>query len=139
MARAELTVEIDSPIEAVVLLVGAFDLIADFHPQIASCDAQGETAGATRTLWLADGQDIEERLVEELSNGYVYEGLAPSSNMASWRGRIEVVARGEHASVTWTLDLEPGPGVDEEILMQQTHGILEEGLASAKRQLEGLD
>lgn len=139
MRRVQHSVQIDAPIEAVVLLIGAFDLFADFHPQVASCDVDGEGEGATRTLWLADGQEVEERLVEELSNGYVYEGTAGSSNMAAWRGRIEVEPRDEHSTVTWTLEVEPAPGVDAAVLMARTQGMLEEGLGSAKRQLEGLD
>ncbi len=140
MPRAQHSVQIDAPIEAVVLLVGAFDLFADFHPQVASCEVEGEGPGAMRTLWLADGQVVHERLVEDLSNGYVYEGTAASSNMAGWRGRIEVhPARGEYATVTWTLDVDPARGVDIAVLMARSQGMLEEGLGSAKRQLEGLD
>lgn len=139
MRQVRHTVEVSAPIEAVVLLVGAFDLIADFHPQVASCDADGDKVGSTRTLWLADGQEIEERLVEELSNGYAYEGVGGSVSMARWRGRIEVDANGEGSSVTWTLELEPADGVDPRVLLQQSQGLLEEGLASVKRQLEGLD
>lgn len=140
MPRVQHSVQIDAPIEAVVLLLGAFDLFADFHPQIASCEVDGEGPGATRTLWLADGQVVSERLVEELSNGYVYEGTTPSSNMAAWRGRIEVhPARAEHTTVTWTLDMDPARGIDLAVLVARAQGMLEEGLASAKRQLEGLD
>lgn len=130
---------IDAPVEAVVEIVGAFDLFADFHPQVASCDVDGEGAGATRSLFLGDGQEVHERLVEELDGGYVYEGVAPSVSMARWRGRIEVTPRGAHATVTWTLDVEPTEGTDAGVLAVRTQGMLEEGLASVKRQLEGLD
>lgn len=138
MERIHHSVGIDAPIEAVFLLVGAFDLLGDFHPQVASLEADGEGVGATRTLWLGDGQVLTERLVEELSNGYVYEGAA-SANAQTWRGRIEVDARGDHTTVTWSLDFEPAPGLDAGTARARMLGMLEEGLASAKRQLEGLD
>ncbi|MCB9597405.1 MAG: SRPBCC family protein [Sandaracinaceae bacterium] len=138
MEHIEYSLQIDAPIEAVLLLVGAFDLFGDFHPQVASCDAEGEGVGATRTLWLGDGQELVEELTEELPNGYVYTG-SDSVNAKRWTGRIAVAARGEHATVSWTLDFEPAAGQETQAVRARMLGMLEEGLVSAKRQLEGLD
>jgi len=134
----EVSVDIEAAIEAVVVFLGAFDLVADFHPQIAACQADGEGEGATRTLWLSDGQEISEVLTESLHNGYVYESAEPSMGMARWKGRIEVAAVGEHSRATWTLEFEPNADTDAERIAESTRGLFEEGLASAKRQLEGL-
>ncbi|MBX3275444.1 MAG: SRPBCC family protein [Sandaracinaceae bacterium] len=139
MRRVSHAVPIDAPPGEVAALVGAFDLFADFHPQVAGCEADGVEVGARRALLLADGQTITEQLVEDLAPGYVYASLGPSENMASWRGRIEIAPRGEHALVTWTLEVEPREGVDADALMQRAQGLLEEGLGAAKRFLERLD
>lgn len=138
MPHVEVSVDIEAAVEAVVLFVGAFDLIADFHPQIAACQADGDEVGAERTLWLSDGQAIREVLTEELANGYAYRSTEASHGMARWEGRIEVAAVGEHSRATWTLDFEPAGELDPDRLAESTRGLFEEGLASAKRQLEGL-
>jgi len=132
-------VDIAAPVDAVSRLVCAFDLVADFHPQIASCQVDGEGAGATRVLFLADGQEIHERLIEERAQSYRYEGIRESRHFQSWRGRIEVVAEGAGSRVTWSIEFEPTPGTDARAAGAQQAGIFEEGLASAQRQLAGLD
>jgi len=129
-------VHFGAAIEDVGELVGAFDLIADFHPQIAGCDADGDGVGAKRTIWLSDGQEVEDRLSEVLGHGYAYEGV-DSQNMRSWRGRIEIVPDGDGTNVSWTVDYEPKDGVDVDALDAQLRGVLEEGLASARRLLAG--
>lgn len=130
--------DIDSGVEVVTDFVGAFELVADFHPQIAACEVDGDGVGARRRLTLADGQEVEEVLVEQLPHGYVYENTGESRRMAVWRGRIEVVPLGGHSRVTWTLDVDAGPEVDPDQLLTSTLGLLDEGLGSVKRQLEGL-
>ena len=139
MTEVRVTVDIDAPSEAVARLVAAFDLAADVHPQIASCHTEGEGVGATRALFLADGQELHERMIAETPLGYTVEGSSPSRNYASWRAQIEVEARGEGSHVVWTLTFEPNPGLDVAELVVQQRGIFEEGLSSVKRQLEGLD
>lgn len=131
--------DIDAPADEVARLVAAFDLAADFHPQIASCHTDGEGVGTTRVMFLADGQELHERLTAETPRGYSYESSRPSKNYASWRGQIEIEDKGQGACVIWTLRFEPHPGVDVGELVTQQRGIFEEGLASVKRQLEGLD
>ncbi len=138
MPKVEVSLSFDAPLEAVGDLVGAFDLLADFHPQIAGCDADGHEVGARRTLWLSDGQSVEDTLVEVLSPGYVYEGV-DSRHMTRWRGRIEVTPAAEQVTVTWTVDFDIKPGVDLDGITAQLRGVLEEGLAGASRQLAGLE
>ena len=138
MLHLQVSADIEAAIEAVVLFLGAFDLIADFHPQIAACQTDGDEVGATRRLWLSDGQEISEVLTELAHNGYSYRSTAPSHGMARWEGRIEVEADGEHSRVKWSLDFEPTDDADPDRIAESTRGLFEEGLASAKRQLEGL-
>jgi len=145
VAVTEVRAEIDiaAPPARVASFAAAFDLAADFHPQIASCHVEGEGVGATRVLFLADGQEIHERLTAESATSYAYEGIRPSRSFASWRGRIEVTPSRRGARVEWVLDFEPvedlGPGRGLDRVLAEQRGIFEEGLACLARQLEGLD
>jgi hypothetical protein len=59
---------LNAPAEAVWARVGDFGSLHTYQPGIVSCTIDGEGVGAIRTLHLADGRQIRERL-EQLDTG----------------------------------------------------------------------
>jgi len=135
MAELEHRLDVDAPFEDVLDLVGDFSILNDFHPMVATCDVEGEGVGATRTLTLSDGSEAVERLTALHDDGYAYEHVAGQDPLRIYRGRVQVLRRGEGCTVIWSAEVEAER--DEDRIVRRLLGLIEAGAESAKRFLEG--
>lgn len=137
MADFEIAVDVDAPAPRALELVGDFDIISDFHPQVASCTVEGDGEGSVRTCTLSDGSVIVERLESDTDDGYAYVMLQGPSALLRYEGRVRVAPHGEGCTITWSVDFTVRDGRDEAALVERLRGLVETGLESAKRFLEG--
>lgn len=130
-------------------------LIKDFqdmswHPAVAATQGQGgNTPGATRTLTLAGGGEIHEKLekydTDKQSLFYRIEEVdvkvLPVTNYSSW---ISVKATDDGSLVTWKgafyrgyPNNDPPPELNDQAAVEAVTGVYEAGLDNVKKLAEG--
>jgi hypothetical protein len=87
--------------DAVWRKIGAFCAIQEWHPAVSRCDETEEGGATYRTLTLADGGTIRERLVERTESSYTYEILESPLPVQNYRATLGVSAEGEGTRVDW--------------------------------------
>ncbi|WGF90066.1 SRPBCC family protein [Marinivivus vitaminiproducens] len=109
MPKAFASTVVDADAETVWRRIRDFGALADWHPGIADSAVDdgrpGDEAGVVRTLHLADGAEIRERLVsisdDERSYAYVFVSAPfPVQNYHSTI-RVTPVTDGNRAFVAW--------------------------------------
>ncbi len=117
-------------------LIGGFNALPDWHPAVEKSELEGEGVGATRTLHLAGGGTIVERLesMDEGERVYSYSILdspLPVSNYTS-RLRVRDGSDGKSTVVEWSSEFQP-KGVPETDASKVIQGIYEAGLANLRK------
>jgi hypothetical protein len=117
MATVEEHVRISAPADEVWSIVRDFGSIADWAPPIADADLDGEGVGAERTLTLADGGQVVERLeaLDDDDRTLRYSIVDGPLPVAEYEGTFSVTAIDDSTcEVAWgstfTVD---GPPEDE--------------------------
>lgn len=117
--------------------IGGFCGIKDWHPEVVSCEVQGEGMPRTRMVTLLDGAQFIEREVNWNDRGRAYsytivEGPLPITNAIAM---IKVLPSEEGSiSLLWTGSFKP-VGSPEEAKMILS-GFYAAGLESLKAKLE---
>ncbi|MEF8816077.1 MAG: SRPBCC family protein [Salinibacter sp.] len=135
MASVKEQIEIPAPADAVWQIVRDFGAIDDYVPPITSACLSGEGLGAERTLTLADGGEVTERLTgrDEADRTLRYtlvEGPLPVKN---YEGRLSVDSiDASSCAVTWasTFDVVDPP---EEAVAATFSELYAAGLAGLKQ------
>lgn len=107
-------IAIDASADEVWSLTGDIGRISEWHPAVASSEANGEE----RHCVLEGGGEIEERILERSPEGryYVYEILSSPMPISSYRSRFAVGEGDGAAVVDWELDFEPDdPSAGDEV------------------------
>jgi hypothetical protein len=82
--------------------IGDFCAIGDWHPAVDTC-AMSEDAGVIyRTLNLAGGGTIREKLIETTDTGYTYEIVESPLPVENYRSTFAVKAEGDGTAVDWS-------------------------------------
>ena len=121
--------------EEVWAVVGDFGALADWHPEVATCDVERHGEVIHRHIRTVDGA---ERLERELGDhpadySYTYEILSSPLPVRDHRAIFRVVAAPEGSTVIWSSTFEPADASVEEAAKLIT-AIYEAGLESiAKR------
>ncbi len=143
------TVEINAPADKVWEVVGNFQDMG-WHPAFSKTEGTGgNDAGATRTLTVASGGTIAEKLTKYDAAGksMSYEitevdvKVVPVTNYAA---TISVKDAGGKSTVEWKssfyrgfVNNDPPPELSDEAAVKAITGVFKDGLAALKKKLEG--
>lgn len=143
------TIEINAPADKVWAVIGNFQDMG-WHPAFAKTEGKGgNDANASRTLTLASGGTIEEKLnkYDAESKSLSYEitnvdvKVVPVSNYSS---TISVKGEGDKSTVEWKgafyrgyVNNDPPPELSDEAAVAAITGVYKTGLAALKKKFEG--
>ncbi len=137
MIDIEVVMDIDAQLDETLALIGDFTLISDYHPQVAACFVEGEGVGAIRRCTLSDGSSMVERLEADPADGYTAIMVAGPETIGRYESTLRVTERDGGCRAQLLARVEPRAGADPAELESALRGILETGLESAQRMLEG--
>jgi len=114
MASVDEHIELSAPADEVWRVVRDFGAIAEWTPPIADADVSGEGVGAERTLTLADGGQVVERLeaLDEAARTLRYSIVESPLPVEHYEGTLSVRAvDASTCEVTWasTFDVDGAP------------------------------
>jgi len=109
--------------------IGGFCGIASWHPAVAACEESTKDGATYRTLTLADGAKLVEKLVErdDAARSYIYtieEGPLP---VAGYRSTIKVVPSENGSTLDWSGTFD-AKGVSDSEAVEIITGIYQAGL-----------
>ena len=137
MASVKVVADIGASADAVWGLFQDFGGITRFSRGIESCSVEGEGVGAVRTLTLAGGVHLQERLesldnsARSLSYAIIGENPLPFDNYLS---TVRIAEKGPGCTVEWSSTYEPtGP---EEQVASLVESIYRGGIGGIKKLLE---
>lgn len=142
------TVEINAPADKVWATIGNFQDMS-WHPAFAKTEGTGgNDANATRTLTLASGGTIEEKLLSSDPAKMVYKyeitkvdpKVVPVNNYSS---NLSVKGEGSKSVVEWKgafyrgfMNNDPPPELSDESAVKAIKGVYRAGLDALKKKLE---
>jgi len=130
MPKVQMATEVAMNADSLWQAIGSFAAIGDWHPLIEKAEADGETKGSTRTLQLAGGGKVVERL-EEVSKEervYRYSIVEAPLPVSDYIAEIHVKDNGDGTStVTWSSDFK-AKGVPENEAIQTLQNVYQAGL-----------
>ncbi len=136
MSKVTMSTRIEVPANEVWKLIGGFSALPDWHPAVEKCETDGEGVGSLRTLTLAGGGTIVERLerLQDDERQYTYSitdsPLPVSGYIATIRVRDE--EDGKVSLVEWSSEFKPD-GVPEQDAMKVIQGIYSAGFENLKK------
>ena len=136
MTKVNLSTQLAVPAQAVWSVIGSFNGLPDWHPAIEKSE-QTEEAGATvRTLSLAGGGTIVERLerVDDTERSYTYSILSGPLPVADYVATLRVRANegGLGCTIEWSSEFTPS-GAPENDAAAAIRGVYEAGFENLKR------
>jgi hypothetical protein len=115
--------------------IGKFGSLAEWHPAFTKSEATGETKGSTRTLTLAGGGQIEERLEQKSDSEKVcrYSILSGPLPLADYVAELRVRDNGDGTStVEWSSEFQP-KGAPESDVVKTIQGVYQTGFDNLKK------
>lgn len=119
-------------------IIGGFNDLPRWVPVIENSQTAGSGVGAVRTLRLADGGVVKERL-ESYDEGrsYSYSIIESDLPLTDYLATLEVAADGpESCVVTWSSTFQPD-GAPEEEVTDLLEGLYLLGLETLREQIAG--
>ncbi len=110
MARVSLSQELQASAETVWEQIGGFNSLPTWHPAFEKSRIEGEGRGQVRTLDLAGGATIRERLdrADESARSYTYSILSGPLPVAGYVATLCVREAGDGACVVeWSSEFNP--------------------------------
>ena len=140
-AMAKVKMETKLPVAADTLWqsIGGFNALPSWHPAVATSDASGAGKGSTRTLGLAGGGSIVERLedADPKRRSYRYSILSGPLPVADYTSELEVRDNGDGTStVQWSSDFQP-KGASEPDAVAAIQGVYQAGLDNLRKMFGG--
>ena len=139
MAKVRMETKLNIPADTLWKTIGGFNALPDWHPGVAKSEVTGEGKGSTRTLSLAGGGSVVERL-EELSATnklYRYAILSGPLPVADCVAEIHVNDNGDGTStVEWSSEFKP-KGAAENDAVKTIQGIYQAGFDNLKKMFGG--
>ena len=135
MAKVKLDTKLPLAADAVWRSIGGFNALPSWHPAIASSEATGEGKGATRTLTLAGGGSIVERLedADPARRSYRYSILSGPLPVADYLSELQVKDNGDGTStVEWSSEFQP-KGANEGEAVSVMQGVYQAGLDNLRK------
>ena len=140
MAQVSMSTDLAVPVDEVWKLIGGFNALPQWHPAVVSSKTDGEGVGSTRTLALAGGASIVEKLesIDDGSRVYSYSIVSGPLPVANYKATIRVRpdADGKHSIVEWSSEFEPR-GASEAMAVDAIAGVYQAGLDNLRKMLGG--
>ena len=135
MPTISMQTELGAPAELIWDLVGRFNALGEWHPQVQKSSTTGKAKGATRTLKLATGGTLVERLehVSDAERLYLYSMVDGPFPVTEYVAEIRVRDRGNGTStVEWSCNFTPA-ATPEADAVKAIHGLYRSGLDNLRQ------
>jgi uncharacterized protein YndB with AHSA1/START domain len=143
MARAYASTVIPAPADRVWAIVRDFNGLPDWHPGIVRSEIEdgktGDTVGAVRSFFLADGSHVREQLValDDRQRTLSYVFATPAFPVADYvaQMRVSPITDGGGSFVEWSAQFEERPEDAGKYADIVANGVFATGLAALKTKL----
>lgn len=140
MTRVSMSMDLKVPADKVWDMIGSFNALPEWHPAVEKSEIEGDGKGSIRTLHLAGGGTIRERLEriddEDMVYSYsIVSGPLPVINYVSTL-RLHESEDGKGCTVEWESDFQP-MGVPENDAVNAITGVYEAGLKNLQKMFGG--
>ncbi|MGE5115921.1 MAG: SRPBCC family protein [Betaproteobacteria bacterium] len=135
MAKVKMETKVPVSADALWQTVGGFNALPKWHPAVASSEATGDAKGSTRTLSLAGGGKLVERLedADPKRRSYRYSIVAGPLPVADYTAEVHVIDNGDGTStLEWSSDFEP-KGASEQDALGVVRGIYQAGFDNLRK------
>jgi hypothetical protein len=135
MAKVKMDTRLPLAADAVWSSIGGFNALPSWHPAVATSEASGEGKGSTRTLGLAGGGTLVERLEasDAARRSYRYSILSGPLPVADYVSELQVRDNGDGTStVEWSSDFQP-KGANEDDAVAAIRGVYQAGLDNLRK------
>ena len=138
MTKVSMSLNLGVSADKVWDLIGGFNALPDWHPAIEKSEIEGEGKGSVRTLHLAGGGTITERLEQLDDDGkhYSYAILSSPLPVADYKGTIRLQDDGDGCKVVWESEFQPA-GAPEGDAIDVIRGIYQAGFDNLKKMYGG--
>lgn len=138
MTKVNVTQELPVPAQAVWQVIGGFNALPDWHPAVEKSETKKEKGEMTRTLTLAGGGTIVERLetADDKERTYTYSILNGPLPVADYTATIRVRESGLGCSVEWSSEFTPS-GAPESDAAAAIRGVYEAGFENLRKMFGG--
>jgi len=128
MARVERTLQLDASPDKVWALIGNFGDLS-WHPGSAGTTLEERDGASVRSVAIAGGGTIVERMTGSSATSYSYETLNGPLPVANYQCTLKVEQRGAGSEVVWASTFEPS-GAPEEVACGIIGNIYDAGLGA---------
>ena len=139
MAKVSMSVDLDANAENVWELIGGFNALPDWHPAVEKSEIEGQGKGSVRTLHLAGGGTIREKLeqLDEEGKVYSYSILSSPLPVMNYNStlRLEKNDKGG-CTVRWESDFQPS-GAPETDAVKAIQGVYQAGFDNLRKMFGG--
>ncbi len=138
MTKVSMSLNLGVSADKVWDLIGGFNALPDWHPAIEKSEIEGEGKGSVRTLHLAGGGTITERLeqLDDEGKHYSYAILSSPLPVADYKGTIRLQDDGDGCKVVWESEFQPA-GAPEGDAVDVIRGIYQAGFDNLKKMYGG--
>jgi hypothetical protein len=134
MAKVNMQSKVNVGADMLWNTIGGFNALPAWHPAVQSSQASGDKVGSTRTLNLAGGGQIVEKLesVSKTEKRYRYSIVSGPLPVANYEAELLVKDNGDGTStVTWSSEFQPVGSEGDAV--QAIQGIYQAGFDNLKK------
>jgi len=136
MAKVTSSTALPVPAQSVWSVIGGFNALPDWHPAVEKSDTESQGGTKVRTLHLAGGGTIVEKLVasDDTERTYSYTILSGPLPVANYEATIKVRQNDGDSGCTveWSSEFEAS-GAPENDAVAAVRGIYEAGFENLKK------
>ena len=140
MTKVDVSTELAVPAQAVWRVIGSFGGLPDWHPAVEKSEQKEENGTTVRTLSLAGGGTIVERLesVDDNERAYTYSIVSGPLPVADYIATLRVRENdgGQDCTIQWSSEFTPS-GAAESDAVAAIRGVYEAGFESLKKMFGG--
>jgi ribosome-associated toxin RatA of RatAB toxin-antitoxin module len=116
MTKISMSTDLDVSADQVWQLVGNFNALPDWHPQVEKSELTKK--GQERRLALVGGGTVVERLddMDKKSRTYTYSIVDSPLPMKNYKATIKVSGKGDKCQVEWSSEFEANAGFENDVL-----------------------
>lgn len=139
MAAIKMRTQVSASAAELWKTIGGFNALPAWHPAIEKSESTGQTAGAVRTLRLAGGGTVIERLehYSDVERVYRYTIIDSPLPVANYAAEIRVIDNGDGTSnVEWSSEFASATGSESDAV-KIIQGIYQAGFDNLKKMFGG--
>jgi hypothetical protein len=117
---------------------GGWCAIAEWHPAVKSCTESKEGDAEFRTLTLADGGKIKEKLLDKSGTSYRYAIVESPLPVKNYEAQFSVTPDDDdedEINIVWAATYDAADGKEDKEARKTIDGIFKDGIASIKEKL----